>query len=516
MQRIHNELPGLGELSADNARKCGRAVAFKDREESVTWGEFDERSNRVANLFDDYVSKGDRIAFYCEPSVRHAVYFNGALKSGAVTTNLAKRIAPKPFQYCLRQTKPSVVVLDAEFADDFAEVVSDETLKGISAVFTIGESTRDFARPIEEDLAERPPEAPDVLLEEDDIVTIGWTSGSTGRPKGWCHTNRTMFLKGQELATRSGFTRSDMQLVVNRPSFLIWTSFFTRSLLGCEATYYMRDWDAKRWLEVIEREPITQTVLVPTMWREVLDSEPESYDLRSLRSIMSTGEKLNPDTLRRLREKICENISQSYGSTEIHSTVLYNDELTEERIESVGKPQSGTRVRIVEPDGDVDDELPPNELGEIVVKSYQCPVWAWNDHATTKASFEDGWWRSGDLGYVDEAGFLYIEGRVDFQIKSKGVKIVPGPIEEALENHPEITNAVVVGVDDDEYGERVTAIVESSSESVTVETLEEWVERSDLVADHERPRAYYFVDQIERTPSGKLDRLETKASLDLP
>jgi len=513
MQRIHNELPALKDLSAHNAKKSANAIAFEDATESVTWGEFDERSKRVADLFSDYVSKGDRIAFYSKPSVQHAVLFNGALKAGAVTTNLHRRIAPEAFRYAIDQTKPKVIVVDGDIVDSFAASVSEDVLAPVSTVFTTGDAERAYERPLAPALADATPTEPDVLAEEDDIVTVAWTSGSTGRPKGWCHTNRTMFLKGRELATRSGYSRNDKQLVVNRPSFLIWTSFLTRSLLGCEATYYMADWDPERWLDVVEERGITRAVLVPTMWNEILESGPEDYDLASLRSINSTGEKLSPTTLNDLRERICENITQSYGSTEIHSTVLYNNELTEERIESVGKPQSGTEVRIVDPDGTVDDTLDPNESGEIVVKSYQAPAWMWEDERG-EAAFEEGWWRSGDKGYLDEEGFLYIEGRIDFQIKSRGVKITPAPIEEELERHPEVTNAAVVGVDDEEYGQKVTAIVEGNGD-LTEDSLDAWMQDSESVADHERPRAYHFVTAIDRTPSGKLDRQGTKHRLGL-
>ncbi|MFB6251767.1 MAG: class I adenylate-forming enzyme family protein [Halobellus sp.] len=515
MQRIHNELPALKDLSTHNAKKSADSVAFEDATESVTWGEFDERSKRAADLFSDYVSKGDRIAFYSKPSVQHAVLFNGALKAGAVTTNLHRRIAPDAFRYSIDQTKPKVVVADGEIADSFATAATEDVLAPVSAVFTTEAAERAYERPLAPALADADPVEPDVLAEEDDIVTVAWTSGSTGRPKGWCHTNRTMFLKGRELATRSGYSRNDKQLVVNRPSFLIWTSFLTRSLLGCEATYYLADWDPERWLDIVEERGITRAVLVPTMWKEVLDSDPDAYDLSALSSVASTGEKLNPETLRRLRSEICGNVTQSYGSTEIHSTILYNNELTEERIESVGKPQAGTQVRIVDPDGSIDDERPPNEYGEIAVKSYQSPPWMWGDNERATAAFEDGWWRSGDRGRLDEDGFLYIEGRIDFQIKSRGVKITPESIEEALENHHGVINAAVVGVEDPEYGQKVTAIVERASDALSAEDLDAWMLESDRVADHERPRTYEFVDAIDRTPSGKLDRQSTKDRLGL-
>ena len=515
MIRNHKPLPALKDLSAHNAAKSRDSVAFEDSTESVTWGEFEERSLLAADVLHRYVSKGDRVGFYCEPSVRHAAAFVGALKTGAVTTNFHVRTAPDAFRHAVETASPRVVVVDEGLADSFAENLTDDLLETISAVFVVGTATRDYEQSWDDALDTAEPETPDVLVDEDDIAIIGWTSGSTGRPKGLCHTNRTMYLKGMELATRSGFSRAEKKLVVNKPSFLIWSSFLTRALLGCESTYYMSEWSPEGWLETVEAKGITQTTLVPTMWRAILEASPDGYDLSSLTGIGSTGEKLSPATLARLRDEICETISQSYGSTEIHSTVLFNNELTDERIESVGKPQSGTEVRIVEPGGPLDEELPPNEAGEIVVNSPDAPVWAWENSAVIERSFEDGWWRSGDLGYKDEEGFLYIEGRVDFQIKSKGVKIVPEPIEEAITEHPDVANAVVVGVADEEYGQRVTAIVTPASDALTEDDLREWVLNHDKVARHERPRAYKFVSAIDRTPSGKLDRQRTKQRLEL-
>ncbi len=515
MARNHNELPPVKDLSTHNARTSPDAVAFEDPSEQVTWAEFDRRSKRAADAFSRFVGVGDRVAFFCESSVQHAVLFNGAMKAGAVVTNLHTNISPRNLRHCLGSTTPKVVVVDEALASDFFDHVDEEALQAVAAVVAVGKSSSGETIALESFLAGAAPEEPDVLVEEDDLVVIGWTSGSTGMPKGWCHTNRTMYLKGMELGSRGGFDRTGKALLVNKPSFLAWFSLYTKAVLGSEGTYYLPDWDATRWLELVEEKGITQTTLVPTMWREVLDRDHEAYDLSSLRSINSTGEKLSPSTLEALRTHICGNVNQSYGSTEIHSTVLYNEELTDERIESVGKPQAGTQLRVIEPDGQPDEELSPGETGEIIVKSPDAPAWVWGDTEKTHDQLRDGWWYSGDLGYLDEDGFLYIEGRADFMIKSMGVKIVPAPIEATLNDHPEVENAIVVGIPDEEYGQKVTAIVRPTGD-VSAEELDEWCLDSDTVADHERPRAYHFVDEIKRTPSGKLDRIRTVEDLGLP
>ncbi|WP_336365238.1 class I adenylate-forming enzyme family protein [Halalkalicoccus salilacus] len=515
MTRNHNELPAIKDLSAHNAEKSTNSIAYKDLTESITWSEFERRSVRTANGYQEYANKGDRVAFYCSSSIQHTVMLNGAMKAGCIVTNLHTNTSSHDLQYSIQKIRPQVIVVDEELAESFNEKITTEALQSVSTVVVLGEATYEYEESVEQFLAGQSISEPDVLVEEDDIVVIGWTSGSTGRPKGWCHTNRTMYLKGMELGSRPGFDRTGMVLTVNQPSFLIWFSLFTKTALGCEGTYYLSDWDPQRWLTVVEKENITQSTLVPTMWREVLNSDPEEYNLDSLRSIQSTGEKLNPSTLRQLRDRICSNISQTYGSTEIHSTVLYNDELTEERIESVGKPQAGTQVRIVEQGSDSLVEKPPNELGEIVVKAPDAPVWVWGDTEKTRESFQDGWWLSGDIGYKDEEGYLYIEGRADFMIKSKGVKIAPAPIEETLTNHPKVKDAIVVGIEDEEYNQKITAIVHPATNNIRTEELDEWCRESDLVANHARPREYRFVEEIERTPSGKLDRRGTMQSLGL-
>ena len=513
MTRNHNQLPPISDLSRHNAERSGEDVAFEDPSRAVTWEEFERRSCRAANAFRTYASRGDRIAYYCEASVDHTVLFNGGMKAGCTVTNLHTNTSPRNLRYCLTEIRPTVVVVDEGLVGEFFECANEESLQSVAVIVSIGEDPDPETVGMDQFLAGADATNPDVLVEEDDLLVIGWTSGSTGRPKGWCHTNRTMYLKGMELGSRPGFDRTGTMLLVNKPSFLVWFSLYTKAVLGGEATYYLPDWDPERWLELVESKGITQSTLVPTMWRAVLDEDHHSYDLSSLRSIVSTGEKLSPSTLRALREHICENVSQTYGSTEIHSTVLYNEELTEARIESVGKPQAGTELRIIEPGGEPDERKPRGETGEIIVKSPDAPAWVWGDTAKTHDQFRDGWWYSRDLGYRDEDGFLYIEGRADFMIKSKGVKIVPAPIEAALNDHPDVENAIVVGTPDEEYGQMVTAVVRAKDADLSEDELDRWCLDHDSVANHERPRAYYFVDDIERTPSGKLDRIRTVEEL---
>jgi acyl-CoA synthetase (AMP-forming)/AMP-acid ligase II len=177
---IHNELPALKDLPTHNAGKSPDAVAFEDATESVDWAEFKKRAERAVDAFAKCVSTGDRIGFYCESSVRHAVLVVGVLKAGAVATNLHNRIALASFRCCLETIRPRVLVLNAERSDSFAEMTGSADRESISEVLTIGEAHRKYERPIEGLPDDAAAESPDVLVEEDNVAVVAWTSASTG------------------------------------------------------------------------------------------------------------------------------------------------------------------------------------------------------------------------------------------------------------------------------------------------------------------------------------------------
>ena len=512
--------PAVKDLSRIAAENNPNRVAFGDGVDGkeLTWAEFDEASNRAADAFRDHVAQGDRVALVCEASVDHVTLWNGALKAGCVVSNLHARASPETLRYCLDELRPRVLVVDEEFSELVAERVIDEITTDLDAVVTTGEPGADYEQPMDAFLEGRDAGEPDVRVGEDDVAAVVWTSGTTGRPKGWCLTNRAFCSRGMKLAVVKGFGRDSRRLQVLTPSFAAWYSGTAPAMITNASTYFLRTWDPEEYLRVIDEKEQTLATLVPTMWRELINHERfEEYDLSSLEGITAAGESLDATTIERLREHVCEVVTNAYAATEVLGTSISNAELEGDRIESVGKPLPGTHVRVVEEGGRPDDVLPPGEVGEIVVKGEDRAVWAWGDTAVTEETFRAGWWYSGDLGYKDEDGYLFLEGRKDFMILSKGVKVYPPPIEERLNAHPGVEEAAVVGVEDEEYGEKVTAIVHRSDRELTAEALDEWCLGSDQLARYERPREYRFVDRsLPKTSTGKLDRVaatdETDAS----
>jgi len=507
------EVPAIKDLSRIAAENNPHQVALGTgaRGDTLTWPEFDHRSNRAANALGDHVAQGDRVAFLCENSVDHTVLWNGALKAGCIVSNLHVRASPNTVQTCVDALRPRILVVDEKRLDFFETRVFEKLSTDLSAVVVIGDpgDSEVVDATVGEFLDGQPATEPDVRVREDDVAAVMWTSGTTGEPKGWCHTNRGLYLRGSTLVSVYEINRPARQPNVFTPSFAAWYSVMLPALVSGAATYFQSKWDPERYLELIDERELTSALLVPTMWRELLNLDTfEEYSTDSLDVAASAGEVLDATTLRRLRENVCPAVKNSYAATEAYTTVMTNPELTADRVESVGKPVPGVEVRIVDPDGSYEDRVPQGETGELAIKAPDCPVWAWGETPKTERSFEDGWWYSGDLGYRDDDGFLYLEGRSDLMILSKGIKVYPAPVEERLNAHPGVEESAVVGVDDDEYGQKVTAYVYRSDPSVTEDDLDQWCLDSDDLARMERPRTYHFVDDsLPRTSTGKLDRL---------
>jgi len=503
MSRQAVSLPTLDELSEIAADTNPNRLAFADVDgRSVTWEEFERESLLAADALAGHVRQGDRVALLCESGVDSTVLWNGALKAGAVVSYVHTQAAPETVRFSIDELGPKVLVVSESHADFLAERVYDD-LESDPTVVVLGEATREHERSYEEFAADATPRAPDITPEADDIAVVAWTSGTTGRPKGWCHTHRGIVLKG----LISDVDRTTTQLSTAQTSFMAWYGNVISILIAGGSVVFMPDWNPAEWVDAVEEYGATTAGMVPTMWRAVLDLDLDDRDLSSLESVSFVGEKMDRTTLNRLREEVCENVVNHYASTELIVSRITVDEMEGKRLESVGKPFDGTRVRIVEPGGTPADTVPRGETGEVLVKGADCPVWAWGRSDKLAEEFTDGWWHSGDLGYQDEDGYLYLEGRADFMIKSKGVKVIPTPIEERLNNHPDVDEALIVGVEDEEYGQKVTAVVKRGDDAVDSDDLDEWCLNSDGVARFERPREYVFTDEpLPRTPSQKLDR----------
>jgi long-chain acyl-CoA synthetase len=276
-------------------------------------------------------------------------------------------------------------------------------------------------------------------------------------------------------------------------------------------TIFMEHFDLGDLLRRVVKERATHVFLTPTLWRRLLNSGEQGTDFSSVRLIGFAAEPMDAPTLKRLREKISTNVVQMYGSTEIGAagTCITAEEMTGDRLVSVGRPLLNGDMRVVVPGGSPTDEVASGEVGEILISSPSLAAGIWRDPEATAASFIlDGdrrWWRSRDLGRIDAGGYLYLEGRRDDMIISGGINIMPARVEEVLLAHRGVAECAVVGVPDAEWGERVQAFIVRADPALDAAALGQHVRASDL-SPYQRPRAYAFVTELPRTPTNKVLR----------
>ncbi|MEL0081794.1 MAG: fatty acid--CoA ligase family protein, partial [Gammaproteobacteria bacterium] len=347
-----------------------------------------------------------------------------------------------------------------------------------------------------------------MAIDAQDIALIGLSSGTTGIPKGVIHRNGPLVESARGGAYIWGSNPHSCQLVPISTSFIGWSNaVFPFMNVGAKSVF-MAHFHPLRYVETLVKEKCTTCVLIPTIWRMLFQMDISGYDLSNIELAGFAGEVIDSPTLEKIRTQITPNIINIYGTTETllcGGTIMFAKDMTPERIESVGKPLLNGEIRIIEPGGSVNDVLPPNEEGEIIVSGPSVANEMWADPALSRKVFEDGWWHSGDLGRLDDENFLYIEGRIDDMIISGGINVMPAPIEQTILDHPAVAEVAVVGLPDEQWGQRIAAFVCLTDPTVTDGHLSEFVEQSDL-SHYQRPREYRILDELPKGPTGKLSR----------
>jgi acyl-coenzyme A synthetase/AMP-(fatty) acid ligase len=241
----------------------------------------------------------------------------------------------------------------------------------------------------------------------------------------------------------------------------------------------------------------------------LLGENPENYDLTSLQRVGYAGEPMDLATMVQIRGKFCSSVINTYGTTETGSwggcTVMQaEDYANEDKIESVGRPAAGVDIRIIAPAGPVDGVLPAGEQGEVIISGPSVADSIWEQPEVARRIFDGCWWRSGDMGFIDEDGYLFLQGRIDDMIISGGINVLPTQVEEAVLSHPSVNECVVIGLPSDKWGQQITAFVVAET-GLTAEELFKHVEDSGL-ASYKKPREFRFRDQLPRGNTGKVNR----------
>jgi acyl-CoA synthetase (AMP-forming)/AMP-acid ligase II len=467
-----------------------------------TYEQWEARSNRLAwALAKQGVSKGAHVATIFLNGNEVLETYMALLKLGAVIVPLNVRLSSQELHYIVDHSDAGHLILEPDFIKPIEEIRGD--LPKVKRYLVSGEDAPHGMTSLEEISSGQPQDPPPVQVDEEDIACILYTAGTTGRPKGVLLSHRNCVWAAVNIACDIDL-RPEYRVLMVFPLFhaAAFIIFVSNLFLGC-TNVTMRSFDPRRVMELVEQERISRMTFPPTVWNFILQlPDLEKYDTSSVRSLSSGAESMPLETKKRLLELFPNaGLGESYGMTESAATITtLRPEHVLEKMASVGMPFVNVMIRIVD---ESDRDVPQGEVGEILARGPNIMVGYYKDPQATAEALKGGWLHTGDMGRVDEDGFLYIVDRKKDMIISGGENIFPREIEEVLYRHPKILEAAVIGLPDPVWGERVHAVVAlKPGESMTEQEVIDFCKAH--IASYKKPKSVEFVERLPRSPAGKV------------
>jgi len=498
---------------------------FKVRGETVTWGEHFARACKVGHaLAAEGVGDAGRVAFLDRNGLEYfEVLFGGAL-GGAVNVAVNWRLSPAEMGAVIDDSRAKVLVVHPEFVPCLAAMPS--ALPNVSRIVVIGDAkadsdaggASDLARRVsyEDWLADCAGTDPGHEGAPEDVSLQLYTSGTTGLPKGVMLTNRNMATQLGGAMETFGITESTVSLVA-MPLFHIGGSgWAVAGMSRGGLSVILREMDPAELLRLVEADAVTHAFLVPAVLMALLATPGiERADLSSLDTIFYGASPISEDVLVRCLEVFACRFSQVYGMTETTGAIIRLDPEDHDPegprkhlLRAAGKPLEGVELRIVDPDSG--DDVQTGEVGELWTRSAYNMLGYWDKPDETSSTIlEGGWLRTGDAAYLDEEGYVYLHDRMKDMVVSGGENIYPAEVENVLLAHPGVSDAAVIGVPDDTWGEAVKAIVVRApgAEADEAELISFCRER---LAHYKCPKSVDYADALPRNPSGKILKRELR------
>ena len=465
-------------------------------------GELALRARRAADGFVRLgVRPGDRVVLFMANCPEVGITYSALWRAGAVATPVLFLLTDDELRHVLADSGAVAIVTTPEFLPKVLACAD-----GLPVVVVDGDGgTTTFAE------LESGNELPVVDRRPEDLAALLYTGGTTGRSKGVALTHQ-----GLDAAGAAGFAAGYKpgRTVGLLPLPLAHVYGLMVSCTGLHAvepgrSILMRWFDPAGFVSLVEEHRVQSAALVPSMLQMLLTQPLESHDLSSLERVSSGGAPLAVEVAQELERRIPGlEVREGYGCTE--TTALISAQPPEERrLGSVGKPVGGIEIRITGPDG---EELKPGEDGEICVRGPLVMSGYWNSPEATAQAIRDGWFHTGDVGHLDEDGYLYVVDRIKDLIIRNGFNVYPRDVEDVLLAHPDVTAAAVVGRPDPKVGEEVVAFVSLSPGSTTTpEALVEFTKEH--ISKAKYPREVRVVDAIPLTSVLKTDRKALRAQL---
>ena len=504
------EMVGLADIARVHAAQRPDVAALVYEGRTTTYGALDKASSRAANgLIAEGIKPGTRVAHLDKSSDLYFELLFGIAKANAVMVSVNWRLAPPEVLHIINDAEAEILFVGEEYFP-VVEKIRDE-LKTVRKIVSL--DSRHGAWPSFAEWRDANA-ATDPLLpaRATDTAVQFYTSGTTGLPKGAELTN-TNFAFMFEQWTRSWLMKPGTATIVCLPMFHIGGSGWGIAGLFAGATnHVMREFVPANVLATIEQERIEVMLLVPAMILFLVQApQIRETDLSSLRLIVYGAAPIPADLLKQAMAIFGCGFQQVYGLTETTGAITLlppedHDPSDAKKLLSCGYAQFGVELRIVD---DAGKSLPPGEVGEIAVRSPQVMHGYWRLPDATKRAIQGDWFITGDAGYLDDKGYLYIYDRVKDMIVSGGENIYPAEVESALFGHPAVADVAVIGVPDERWGEAVKAvIVKKPDADVTAGELIGWAR--ERIAGYKLPKSVDFIDALPRNPTGKILKRELR------
>ena len=509
--------PVLGDLIRRNGRLHTDDTAYVCDGRRITFAAHLERAERLAHALRSLgLRHQSRVAVMGANSYDHVTAFSACELAGFVAVTVNYRLAAPEVEQILTDSTPVAMIVDPDYAPMIDEMRA--RLPGIRHFIVMGDGG-DWALALEDLIAGGRSDEPETwTVRPEDIIHIIYTSGTTGRPKGVMRSHFAELAMAEMMTAEVGLLSDDIVQVM-MPIFHVGARWL---LLGAQlraATLILHlRFDEAEVIRTIERERVTLTHMAPTLVQRVLDNPlVEEADCSSLRTIYYSAAPMPLRTLQRGLSLFGNVFVQLYGMTEGAGTTLMRNQhrpdgsaREQNWLNSVGQAPYSVKVRVVDDDG---RDTPMGQPGEVVTRTPTRMSGYWNNSAATAEAVREDWYHTGDIGYLDEQGFLYLVDRKKDMIISGGENIYCREVEQALGSHPGLAEVAVFGTPDPEWGEVVTAaVVVVPCAAPEQDDLDAHVSR--LIARYKRPRRYIFLPDLPRLNTGKVDKIALRARKD--
>lgn len=492
-----------------------------------TFAHLNERVNRLSQALTRLgLERGDRIGMLQVNCNQYVEAYFAAAKLGAIFVPLNFRAKAEELSYMIANAETKILFAGSRYLD-----LLDALLPQLSTVTDCVTVDADVAgRHYYEDLI-RSSSSDEIISEigDADTTILMYTAGTTGRPKAvpLIHSGFVSYVLDNVAPADPDIEEKNLLSV---PLYHVaGIQAMLAAVYGGRSLVMMKQFEVKEWLETVEREKATRAMLVPTMLKMIID-DPEfnRYNLQSLKIITYGAAPMPFEVIRQAIEKLPGvNFINAYGQTETASTITSlgpedhiiegTDEERRRKLKrltsSIGKPLPDVEIKIVDADGNL---LPVLEVGEIMAKGPRIMTGYWHDaEKTAQVMTADGWLRTGDKGWMDEDGYIYLAGRSDDMIIRGGENISPAEVESVLSSHPKIEEAAIIGIADAKWGQVPRAIVVLKKQAVaSPEEIMEYC-RAEL-AGFKRPASVVFVESLPRNQMGKVLKKELRENYGEP